>query len=101
MKDGAEFRDRAPVADENPIDVGVNDNGAARPFDRRQQATRDLAGAAHRVRRAVEVVRRDDRMHAETALAVRQSIVTPLRREHGFEFTAGATTIHGLSSRVA
>jgi hypothetical protein len=61
--------DGVGAAEDNPFDVCADDNGAAAPLDGRKQTPRNLAGAADRIRGALEVMRGDDCVDGKAALA--------------------------------
>ena len=78
---------RSPaILNDDFLDVGADDDLSAIALDGRRDGFRDAGCAADRVARAVEIVRSDDGMDAETALGGRQAVIAPLRGENPDQF---------------
>ena len=66
--------------------VGADDNVTAMVLNQRRDRIRDSRCASDGITGAAEIVRRDDRMHAEAALRGRESVIAPLPGEHANQF---------------
>src|SRR5690348_3421311 len=77
------YSDGAITFENDFRDFMIGKEFAAQSANYRACCFRNFAGAAAGIPRAVEVMRGDQRMRCKRALAWRQAVVRPLRRNHG------------------